>query len=140
MAKVPEHFYEQSAAVPYRVAEGCAEVLLVTSISKGRWIVPKGVVEPHLTPAASAAQEAYEEAGVRGTAEGPALGNYRYEKWGGVCRVEVFALRVTEVLETWPEKDARKRAWVPLEDAAERVAEKKLAKLIRKLAERLEKE
>lgn len=140
MAKVPEHFYEQSAAVPYRIADGHAEVLLITSISKGRWIVPKGVVEPHLTPAASAAQEAYEEAGVRGTAEGPALGHYRYEKWGGVCRVEVFALRVTEVLDPWPEKDARKRAWVPIADAAERVAEKKLAKLIRKLAERLEEE
>lgn len=140
MAKAPEHFYEQSAAVPYRVADGRAEVLLVTSIGKGRWIVPKGVVEPHLTPADSAAQEAYEEAGVRGTVEGPALGRYNYEKWGGVCRVEVFALRVTAVLDPWPEKDTRKRAWVRIEDAAERVAEKKLAKLIRKLAEQLEEE
>lgn len=140
MAKVPEHFYEQSAAVPYRVGNGRAEVLLVTSISKGRWIVPKGVVEPHLTPAESAAQEAYEEAGVRGVVEGSALGHYRYEKWGGVCRVEVFALRVTEVLDPWPEKGVRRREWVSIEDAAERVAEKKLRKLLRKLAERLEEE
>ena len=59
---------QQVAAVCYRTRRGCAEFLLVQTRG-GRWIFPKGGVEPGLTRAQSAALEAFEEAGVHGRME-----------------------------------------------------------------------
>ena len=56
------------AAVCYRIGSRGLEFLLVQSRS-GRWIFPKGGVEPGLTQAQSAAMEAFEEAGVHGRIE-----------------------------------------------------------------------
>jgi 8-oxo-dGTP pyrophosphatase MutT (NUDIX family) len=57
------------AAVCYRVrSHGVLEFLLVQTRG-GRWIFPKGGVEPGLTQAQSAALEAFEEAGVHGRIE-----------------------------------------------------------------------
>src|SRR5271169_3005360 len=56
---------EQVAAVCYRRRGGNIEFLLVKT-GKGRWIFPKGSVEPGLTHAQAAALEAFEEAGVHG--------------------------------------------------------------------------
>ena len=64
MVPSPESIYRQSGAVPFRIRDGAIEVLLITSQTSGHWIIPKGIVEPELSSAASAAQEAYEEAGV----------------------------------------------------------------------------
>ena len=58
----------QVAAVCYRVQESGIEFLLVQT-RDGRWIFPKGGVEPGLTHAQSAALEAVEEAGVHGRIE-----------------------------------------------------------------------
>src|SRR5208283_1810191 len=58
----------QVAAVCYRIRKRGIEFLLVQSRG-GRWIFPKGGVEPGLTPAQSAALEAFEEAGVHGRME-----------------------------------------------------------------------
>ena len=62
----PDHYYRQSAVIPYRLREGRVEILLITSRKGKRWVVPKGILEPELTPAESAAKEAREEAGVSG--------------------------------------------------------------------------
>ena len=85
--------YYQSAAVPFRCREGQLELLLITSRGKKRWIVPKGIVDPGLTPSAAAAKEAFEEAGVEGEILYPSVGTYTYPKWQGTCTVEVFLLR-----------------------------------------------
>jgi phosphohistidine phosphatase len=132
----PRWFYVQSAVVPYRVAGGSTEVLLITTRGGRRWTVPKGVVEPRMTAAASAAKEAYEEAGVRGDVEAAPLGAYEYEKWGGTCTVEVYAMRVTEVLDAWPESHRRRR-WVPLDDAPDAVEADGVQRVLAALAERL---
>ncbi|MGB6631604.1 MAG: NUDIX domain-containing protein, partial [Terriglobales bacterium] len=58
----------QVAAVCYRVRKRGIEFLLVQTRG-GRWIFPKGGVEPGLTHAQSAALEAFEEAGVHGRME-----------------------------------------------------------------------
>jgi len=39
------------------------------------------------------------------------------------CQVDVFALHVTGQLDDWPEKNQRRSAWLPVEHAAEIVAE-----------------
>lgn len=132
MADKPAWFYTQSAAVPVRPAPFGFEVLLVTNRSRTRWIVPKGIVEPDLTPAESAAKEAWEEAGVRGTLAPEPIGAYRYEKWGGTCEVEVFLLWVDEVAEDWPE-DERRRRWLGAKKAARTVDEPGLREILRRV-------
>lgn len=59
---------QQVAAVCYRIRGSGLEFLLVQTRG-GRWIFPKGGVEPGLTHAQSAALEAFEEAGVHGRIE-----------------------------------------------------------------------
>lgn len=130
MAKVPTWMYRQSAVVPYRQGAGGVEVLLVTSRKGKRWVLPKGVVDPGLSPAESAAKEAEEEAGVRGPVDPRALGSYRYRKWGGVCTVEVFAMAVEEEATAWPEAGFRRRRWLPADQARSLLDEPELRSLL----------
>jgi 8-oxo-dGTP pyrophosphatase MutT (NUDIX family) len=65
----------QVAAVCFRIRRRGIEFLLVQTRG-GRWIFPKGGVEPGLTPAQSAALEAFEEAGVHGRMEAIAFARY----------------------------------------------------------------
>lgn len=77
----------------------------------------------------SAAKEALEEAGLVGTVSPNAIGSYSYEKWGGNCSVEVFAMQVSHEHEQW-EEDFRDREWMPVTEAAVRVQERKLKHII----------
>ena len=129
MAAVPEHFYTQSAVLPYRILEDHLEVLLVTSRGRKRWVLPKGVVEPDLSAVDSAVKEAWEEAGVEGIVNSRALGSYTYEKWGGQCAVQVFPMLVKRVSEVWPES-TRGRRWFEPEVAAREVDEPGLRELL----------
>ena len=122
--------YHQSAVIAYQHIEDQLKVLLITSSKGKRWVLPKGIVEPELAPAASAAKEAWEEAGIKGQVSDQVLGSYAYEKWGGVCRVEVFAMRVDAVAESWPE-NYRQRLWEHPHTAAELVHEPELQTLLR---------
>lgn len=133
MARVPAHFYRQSGVIAYRLAASRPEVLLITT-RKGHWTIPKGVVEPELSAAQSAAQEAFEEAGVRGRVSARSIGRFDYPKWGGVCRVEVYLMEVLEEAAHWPEKGFRRRAWLDIPTAAARVRFDRLAALIRQAA------
>ncbi|MGD2055590.1 MAG: NUDIX hydrolase [Gammaproteobacteria bacterium] len=128
----PEHHYRQSGVIPYRRRRGRLELLMVTSTSGKRWIIPKGVKELHLSPRNSAVKEALEEAGVRGKVSRTAIGNYRYHKWGGICTVQVFVMQVSEVLRDW-EEDFRQRQWFSHREALHRVEEKELQQIIRLL-------
>ena len=115
------------------------EVLLITSLNSKRWILPKGWLIEGLSAAESAAREAFEEAGVAGKTGGKPVGSYHYLKerkdGGGVpCRVDVFALQVISELDDWPEKGAREISWLPVEQAAVRVAEPGLRELLRNFA------
>lgn len=118
-------------------------MLLVSSRSTGRWVVPKGDVKKGHTPAKSAAEEAMEEAGIGGKVSKKALGNYRYFKAddprGRPHEVEVFAMEVTAVKDRWPEKNQRVREWLPVDMAARMVCERDLRQLILDLPVALEK-
>ena len=69
------------AAICYRVRDGEIEFLLVRTHA-GRWTFPKGAIDGDRTPAAAAAREAYEEAGVRGRVEARAFDRYLHTKNG----------------------------------------------------------
>lgn len=124
--------YEQSGVIPYRFTNGDIEIMLITNRKGKRWVIPKGIVEPDMTPQESALEEAWEEAGIEGELSFDAIGEYRYEKWGGVCRVEVFLLQVHVLAYDWLES-FRAREWFTVEQAAKRVREKGLKQIIRDL-------
>lgn len=125
----------QFGALPYRFVRGELSVLLVTSRRTGRWVVPKGHPIRGLSPPASAAREALEEAGVEGVVTPRAIGAYPYRKrlflglWRR-ARVTVFPLRVEKLLETWPEASQRQRRWFVPDEAASVVQPSVLRDLI----------
>jgi predicted NUDIX family NTP pyrophosphohydrolase len=100
----------QAGALAYRVRDARIEVLLITSRDTGRWIIPKGNIEDGAKPSEAAEQEAYEDAGIRGTVNGSLpLGSYTYCKRLGrdsahPAAVEVCLLKVRRHLKKWPEK------------------------------------
>lgn len=135
---VPSYFFTQSGVLPYRQVEGKLEVMVIASRKGTRWVVPKGVKEPELSLRDSAEKEAFEEAGIRGQVDQEAIGDYDYEKWGGVCHVTVFPMAVGESVpeEQW-EESHRQRRWVDLKKAQRLLDEPALRKLVQKLAKRL---
>lgn len=129
----------QYGALPYRLRDGRPEILLITSRETGRWVVPKGWPMKRCTPAQTAAQEALEEAGVRGEISCDPIGSYSYVKrlrpdHALGCAVVVFPLRVSEVKSHWREQRQRMRAWFDPSQAALRVDEPELQDLIRAFA------
>jgi 8-oxo-dGTP pyrophosphatase MutT (NUDIX family) len=104
----------QSNALPYRLNGGTCEVLLVTSRRKGKWILPKGKIEPGETASQRAATEAFEEAGVLGTVSTQPLATSALMD---PSRAKVYALMVEEELDRWPEMNVRERAWFSLSEA-----------------------
>jgi len=105
----------QSGAIPYAWAGDEPTYLLITSRRTGRWIFPKGEIEDHMTPARSAAKEAWEEAGVRGRVGEAAVGTYRTEKVERHSRrliaVDLYPLEVDHQARDWPERRRRRRHW-----------------------------
>ncbi len=132
MRQVPEHFYTQSAVIPYRERDEGIEVLMITSRKRKRWVLPKGVREVELTPQDSAAKEALEEAGIQGPVSASAIGSYQYRKWGGTCTVDVFTMQVQSELDVW-EESFRGREWLSLEEAMRRVQEPDLKRILKRL-------
>jgi 8-oxo-dGTP pyrophosphatase MutT (NUDIX family) len=111
------------------------EVLLITSRDTGRWVIPKGWPMREMTPPEAAAREAWEEAGVQGTTTTRGLGFFAYRKGLAPdralpCVVEVFALKVDRLADSYPEKGQRRRKWFRPEKAAKKVDEPDLRQLI----------
>jgi 8-oxo-dGTP pyrophosphatase MutT (NUDIX family) len=128
----------QFAALPWRDAGHGVEVLLISSRDTGRWVIPKGWPIKGFSPHASAAREAYEEAGIGGIVSKSALGQYSYDKLidgepSIACDVDVYPLEVMIQHPAWPEQGQRELRWLAKEAAADAVQEAGLASLIRKL-------
>ena len=127
----------QACAVPLRRCEGEIEVCLITSLGKGRWGVPKGIVEEDQTPQQAALCEAWEEAGLHGEIVGPMLGAYDDRKWGMRLRVQAYLMRVSRADDDWPEASMRSRCWCAIGPALERIGKKAQRRLLRVALERL---
>ena len=132
---------QQAGVIPYRFRRSKLEILLITSSRSGRWVVPKGHIEPDMTPRQSAITEAFEEAGINGKVPKTSFGTYSYEKADDKCgqsyRVEIFAMRVTYVMKNWPEEFRRTRTWMSPKEASDSVRENELKQLIKSLADEL---
>jgi 8-oxo-dGTP pyrophosphatase MutT (NUDIX family) len=130
----------QTGALPWRLKRGKktsakAEVLLITGRRSGRWMIPKGWPIAGKTMADSAAQEAFEEAGIEGKIDPQAIGAFRHVKQHllfGPIEVDILVhpLAVERELGDWPERGERMRKWFKFDEAAERVDSPELRGLI----------
>jgi 8-oxo-dGTP pyrophosphatase MutT (NUDIX family) len=129
----------QCGALCWRRSDNGIQVLLVTSRETGRWVIPKGWPIAGLSPEDSAAREAWEEAGVHGSASPRAIGVYTYDKvtdrkvdppQSFPCVVAVYPVETTGSTRDFPEAEERRRKWMSRKKAARKVLEPELAALI----------
>ncbi|WP_051335272.1 NUDIX hydrolase [Methylocapsa acidiphila] len=108
-----------------------------------RWIIPKGWPIKGLKPPKSAAREAYEEAGIRGTVGAKSIGIFSYEKRleenSAVvpCEVRVFPMLVKRQLDTWPEAHEREARWFEPSKALSMIKDEGLRELIESFVRRM---
>ena len=130
----------QYAALPYRMSKkDRAEFMLVTSRETRRWIIPKGWPKRGKSPHRSAAREAFEEAGVLGAVGRRPVDSFSYAKRlkngrSVECEVRVFPLEVKRQWKEWPEKQERQVKWLSAPKAAEKVKDRAISKMIRRVA------
>lgn len=125
----------QAGALCWRGGGEALEVLLVTSRRSGKWGLPKGWALHGRPLHRTATREAWEEAGVVGTAENRLLGLVPAPKhfrlvgsidWTLAC----YPLQVERLADEWPERGQRQRRWFALAAAAAAVRPKSLAPLL----------
>jgi diphosphoinositol-polyphosphate diphosphatase len=98
------------------LSEDRSRVLLISSNGNpGKWILPAGTLELGVSPEQGALRETYEEAGVIGEIECK-LGVFIDSKRN---RTHYFLLIAKQEVEDYHEALFRRRAWFPLEEAAQ---------------------
>ncbi|ALF52119.1 NUDIX hydrolase [Nostoc piscinale CENA21] len=122
--------FKQSGVIPYRVQNGNIEILLITTRDRNSWVIPKGGIAKGMSPPASAAKEAWEEAGIIGQVDVNAVGSYRYRKRGKIYRVQMYLLLVEMLSEDYPEAGQRQREWLDVNLAIQMVKQNSLKKIL----------
>ncbi|KAL4346404.1 hypothetical protein GQ457_17G012950 [Hibiscus cannabinus] len=100
-------------------------VLMISTPNRDDLVFPKGGWEDDETVHEAACREALEEAGVKGILDEDPLGVWEFRSKSsqnccsmeGGCRGYMFALEVTEELDSWAEQTSYKRKWLSPEEA-----------------------
>lgn len=108
--------------VPFDIQGKLTALLFVTSMTRGRWILPKGLAKAKESHADTCHREGFEEAGVRGEV----ITNYPItviigkQTDEGVQQIPVtyYPYLVKKQEDEWPEAGRRLRHWTLIEDAA----------------------
>ncbi|XVE50005.1 hypothetical protein DITRI_Ditri01bG0127300 [Diplodiscus trichospermus] len=121
--------------IPYRLEKDVEErnrnvttritVLMISTPNRDDLVFPKGGWEDDETVHEAACREALEEAGVKGILDEDPLGVWEFRSKSrqnscsleGGCRGYMFALEVTEELDSWAEETSYKRKWLSPEEA-----------------------
>lgn len=126
-------------AIPFDIKEDRIAVLFVTSRRRGRWILPKGLIEKTESHKDCCIREAYEEAGIRGEflKNFPITARIGKSTNGSVEQIIVtyYPLLVTHQEKKWPEGDKRQRHWALLEDAARVTDRDDLRQLVKQFSD-----
>ncbi len=129
---------EEVAAVCYRIQDSRLEFLLVQTRRGGRWIFPKGGVEPGLTRSQSAALEGLEEAGVHGSIEEAPFTHYaaqerdlRKNPSGKDLTIAAYLCAVAWL--TTPHEAKRNPTWFSPEKAKKRLMKDRERRFAREL-------
>ena len=72
-----------------------------------------------------------------GTNETIELGTFNINKYGGELSIKVFSMEVVEEHEDYPEKNLRKKKWLPIEEAEKKINLPEIGELINKLGKKL---
>jgi CYTH domain-containing protein/ADP-ribose pyrophosphatase YjhB (NUDIX family) len=121
----------QLGILPYTFIDRRLHLLLITSSSGSRWILPKGRQEPDMSPHEVAVMEAVEEAGVLGTLRQDL--RTRCQMTDG-RHLQLYAMKISKLLKSWPEENVRRRRLFPLSDALEIIGDPGVARAVRRLA------
>ena len=107
-------------AIPFIVEDGDVKLLMVTSLTRGRWVFPKGTMKKGEGKLKGCRREAFEEAGVKGKilSDLPitAVIKSNDKSKSDLIVVTYYPMLVTKQTKEWPEKKLRKRQWVPLDE------------------------
>ena len=130
---IPTEQVQQAGALIWRSnADNEPEVLIVRARSGGHWTVPKANQPDDLPQTSVAEEEAFEEAGIRGTTSSTVLGSYQYKRKGRIYSVAVVPVKASEVMDVWTE-DFRSREWHSITDASEQFADDDLRAMVASL-------
>lgn len=136
-----DQFRLVAGCIPYKFDEGVhgnrhsydpykrLRVLMISTPNRHDLVFPKGGWEDDEDIKDAACREALEEAGVKGILSDQPLGIWEFrsksrEKNGckagvGGCRGHMYAMKVTQELESWPEQAIYIRKWLTVEEAFE---------------------
>ena len=128
---------QQAGVIAIRRTADSFEVCLIRRRNSG-WGIPRGMVEPGETHGASAPNEAWEEAGLKGRLIGDAIGTYEYEKWDVDLVVAVYLMDVLEEHADWEEAHYRDRTWRSLREAVSMLADHPVVPLLERVRTRLD--
>jgi len=128
----------QIAALCQRQRKGRREVLMVTSKTTHRWILPKGWPVLSLKAHRTAAIEAFEEAGVIGTAHKEPFASFHSHKGGEAglkirTDVLVYLVDVESTTDAFPDRSERDVRWLPVEEAIRLCEDPGLVEVLKKL-------
>lgn len=120
----------QAGAVVFRRRNNKIEILLITTLKKQKWILPKGIIEEDQDIGQTVKNELFEESGVQGNIVSPLLGENRRIKWGRKCIIKYYAVELQKIFTEWPEQEFRKRKWIEMRKALNKVSKPELKKII----------
>lgn len=108
-------------------------MLLITTRKNKYWTIPKGFVDPNLSPFESARKEAFEEAGISQCKGEKLISQITLHKKIGLCYLEIFASQVVTMVDIYPESSYRERDWFKLDDAVGLIKNREIADKVKLL-------
>ena len=111
----------QYGVLPYIQSDNKVKLVLITSRKSKIWIVPKGNRALKKSKHATALQEAFEEAGLRGRLLEDDEMHFKIKSHGKQVMLILYLMQVDKMLRVWPERGERKRIVVNRQKAVEMV-------------------
>ena len=125
--------------IPFAIKGNQMALLFVTSQTRGRWILPKGLARNGESHVETCHREGFEEGGVRGVVleDFPitVVITKQTEEGKQQNPVTYYPFLVTEQEDEWPDKESRERHWALLEDATKVLYREDFLALIRQFKE-----
>ena len=120
--------------IPFRGKGSQSAILLITSLTRSRWILPKGKLDLQESHEDGCKREAFEEAGITGKVlnDFPITTLITSASEGKIEKFPVtfYPFSVQKELDDWPEKQKRERQWSLLEDVRKIVSKEDYLALI----------
>ncbi len=121
--------------IPFAIKDSAVAMLFVTSMTRGRWVLPKGLAKEGESHTDTCHREGFEEAGVRGVVlvDFPQTVLISKKAKRGVRQIPVtyYPYFVTRQEDEWPEAERRLRHWALIEDAPKVAYKEDFSGLIR---------